>query len=235
MKKFAVLALALIMMLGAMVACSNDGDTKSDGVMTYKEYVAAALDSEVTIEAYVQATQSWWSNDEGKGLITAYLQDKDGAYFAYEMACSEADSKKLVPGTKIQVKGYKSEWEGEVEITDATFTFMDGKWTAEALDLTDSLTSEDKLLEHQNEKVAFKGMRVVSWAYQNETQGQDIYLTLSKNDKNYSFCVESYLTPGDSDLYKAVEALKEGDVIDVEGFLYWYKGMNPHITSVTKN
>ena len=24
-----------------------------------------------------------------------------------------------------------------------------------------------------------------------------------------------------------------GDVIDMEGFLYWYEGVNPHITSVT--
>ena len=33
-------------------------------------------------------------------------------------------------------------------------------------------------------------------------------------------------------VYNAVENLKVGDVIDMEGFLYWYEGMNPHITSV---
>ena len=37
----------------------------------------------------------------------------------------------------------------------------------------------------------------------------------------------------DSDVYKAVEALNIGDKIDMEGFLYWYEGVNPHITSVT--
>jgi hypothetical protein len=31
-----------------------------------------------------------------------------------------------------------------------------------------------------------------------------------------------------------VEALQVGDVIDAEGFLYWYNGANPHITKVTK-
>ena len=31
-------------------------------VMTYAEYEAAAMESEVIIEAYVQATQSWWAN-----------------------------------------------------------------------------------------------------------------------------------------------------------------------------
>ena len=29
------------------------------------------------------------------------------------------------------------------------------------------------------------------------------------------------------------ENLKIGDKVDMEGFLYWYEGVNPHITSVT--
>jgi hypothetical protein len=45
--------------------------------------------------------------------------------------------------------------------------------------------------------------------------------------------VESYLCDKDSDVYKAVEELQVGDVVDLEGFLYWYEGPNPHITSVT--
>ena len=44
---------------------------------------------------------------------------------------------------------------------------------------------------------------------------------------------ESYLCDKDTDVYKAVEALQIGDKIDMEGFLYWYEGVNPHITSVT--
>jgi hypothetical protein len=70
-------------------------------VMTYEEYAAAELDSPVHIEAYVQATQSWWDNK-----ITVYAADEDGAYFIYELACSEEDAAKLIPGTKIAVKGY---------------------------------------------------------------------------------------------------------------------------------
>ena len=45
--------------------------------------------------------------------------------------------------------------------------------------------------------------------------------------------MESYLTGEGSDVYEAVKALNVGDVIDLEGFLYWYNGANPHITSVT--
>ena len=36
-----------------------------------------------------------------------------------------------------------------------------------------------------------------------------------------------------SSAYKAVTNLKIGDKIDMEGFLYWYEGVNPHITSIT--
>ena len=45
--------------------------------------------------------------------------------------------------------------------------------------------------------------------------------------------MEFYLRGQDTDVYKAVEALNVGDTIDVEGFLYWYEGANPHVTSVT--
>ena len=53
------------------------------------------------------------------------------------------------------------------------------------------------------------------------------------NGASYSFTVESDLCGVDSDVYKAVKNLKIGDKIDMEGFLYWYNGVNPHITSVT--
>ena len=44
----------------ASEASTEEPDVKSEGVMTYDEYVDAELDSEVVIEAYVQAKQSWW-------------------------------------------------------------------------------------------------------------------------------------------------------------------------------
>ena len=38
-------------------------------VLSYADYVAADLDSEVTIESYVQAKQSWW---EDKATAVSY-------------------------------------------------------------------------------------------------------------------------------------------------------------------
>ena len=70
----------------ASEASTEEPDVKSEGVMTYDEYVDAELDSEVVIEAYVQAKQSWWEDK-----ATLYTQDKEGAYFIYNAACSEED------------------------------------------------------------------------------------------------------------------------------------------------
>ena len=225
MKKYIPLFLALLMAL-TLVACA-DADAKGEGVMTYEEYAAAALDAEVVIETYVQATQSWWDNK-----ITVYTQDKDGAYFLYEMACSEEDAAKLVPGTKIKVTGYKGEWAGEVEVMDATFEIQEGSWIAEPVDAT-SWLGTDELIKHQNEKVLFKGMTVEAVEYKNGEPGDDIYVTLGYNGASYDFCVEVYLTGTDSEVYTTVGALNVGDVVNVEGFLYWYEGVNPHITAIT--
>ena len=208
---------------------NNNEDEKDDGVMTYAEYVAAAVESEVVIEAYVQATQSWWSDK-----ITVYAADKDGAYFIYELACSEADAAKLTAGTKIKVTGYKAEWSGEVEIVDATFTFVENAdtYVAPAKDLTSKLGT-DELINYQNQLAAFKGVTVKSISYKNGEPGDDIYVTVTYNGADYDFCVERYLTGPETDVYKAFAEIEAGDVVDIEGFVYWYNGINTHITKVT--
>lgn len=241
MKKVLVLLLTLTLAM-SMVGCgsADNADKKSEGVMTYAEYVAAPLESQVVVETYVQAKQSWWEDK-----ATVYTQDKDGAYFLYDMACSAEDYEKLTKGTKIKVTGYKAEWSGEVEIIDATFEIMDGNYVAEAVDATAWLGT-DELIKHQNEFVTFKGMTVeaskdangndVAFLYNWDGSGQDgndLYFNVSYNGQTYNFTVESYLCDNTTEVYNAVKNLKIGDKIDMEGFLYWYEGVNPHITSVT--
>ena len=221
-------------------ATAEAEDVKSEGVMTYAEYAAAELDTEVTVETYVQAKQSWWEDK-----ATVYTQDKDGAYFLYEMACSEEDYAKLVPGTKIRVNGYKAEWAGEVEIVEATFEILEGNFIAEAEDVT-AMLAEEELVNHQNEFVAFKGMTVeaskdadgndVAFLYNWDGSGEDgndLYFNVSLDGQTYTFTVESYLCDNTTDVYAAVKNLQIGDVVDMEGFLYWYEGVNPHITALT--
>ena len=249
MKKLIALLLTLVMVL-SFAACAkteapaeatteateaNTTETTTEVVddtvaaaMTHEEYIAAEIDAEVVIETYVQATQSWWDNK-----ITVYCQSPDGAYFLYELACSEEDAAKLVPGTKIRVTGFKGEWAGEVEVMDGTFEFVEGDtYIAEATDVTELLGTEE-LIAHQNEFVSFTGMSVVGIEYKNGEPGDDIYVTLAKNGATYSFCVERYLTGPETEVYTTVGTLQVGDIIDVEGFLYWYETVNTHITSVT--
>ena len=221
MKKFVAIVLVLTMVL-SFAGCAGSK------AMTHADYMAAAMDSEVVIETYVQGHQSWWDNK-----ITVYCQSEDGAYFLYELQCSEEDAAKLVPGTKIRVTGTKGEWAGEVEIMDGTFEFVKGdSYIAPVFDAT-ALLGTDELINHQNEFVAFKGMTVEAVEYKNGEPGDDIYVTLGLNGASYDFCVEVYLTGPDTEVYQTVGTLEAGNVVDIEGFLYWYEGPNPHITGIT--
>ena len=235
MKKILSLVLVLALAMGVTLALAEEEAAEVE-LMSHEEYALAEIEAPVYVETYVQATQSWWD-----GKITVYAQSEDGAYFIYNMACSEEDAAKLIPGAKIAVKGFKSEWSGEIEITDATFEFIEADpFIAEAEDVT-ALLGTDELIKHQNEFVSFKGMTVeaydesgAAFAYKNaENKTDDLYFKVSKDGQTYDFCVEFYLCGNDTEVYKAVEALQVGQVIDCEGFLYWYNGANPHITAVT--
>ena len=233
MKKLFAAILALALCLSAFALAEE--------VMSYADYIAAEIDDEVTVETYVQATQGWW-DDNGTGKVTIYTQNEEGAYFLYNAVATEEEAAKLVPGTKIKVTGYKAEWSGEVEIVDATFEIEEGEYIAEPVDVTE-LLGTDALIEKQNQKVAFKGMTVeaindegaaflYNWDGSGD-EGSDLYFKVSSNGAEYTFTVESYLCGPGTDVYEAVKALKVGDVVDMEGFLYWYEGVNPHITAIT--
>ena len=248
-----VLSLAVVAAMALSVfACSADtAETTSEETqaavdyeyMSYAEYDAAALDTEVTVLCTVMATQSWWEDQ-----ITVYAQafDGDGAYFIYNMACSEEDSEGVTEGATILVTGYKSEWEGEIEITDATFEFTDlaQENPMEPVDLTADFGNDDALIAYQNRNFTMTGLTVEASGDNGEaflyswdgsgSQGDDLYFTVSNGETTMTFTVESYLTGADTDVYQAVEALNVGDTIDVAGFLYWYQGANPHITAVVE-
>ena len=231
MKK--ILAFVLVLLMLAACAVAEDAQP----VMTHAEYVAADLESEVTIETYVQDKQGWWQD---QAII--YCQSEDGAYFLYNMPISKEDYDKLVPGTKIRVNGYKGEWAGEIEILDATFEIIEGEtFIAEPTDATAAL-GKSYLVAHQNELVVLKGLTVKDYgdgnpfAYKDPAgKTDDIYIKFEKDGVEYEFVVEYYLRNNETEVYKAVEALQIGDVVDVEGFLYWYNGANMHITGVAKD
>ena len=235
--------LVLLLVL-SLTSCGKKKDNfdpseKSEGVMTYAQYAAAAVDTEVTVECFVMDHQSWWDNK-----ITVYCADPDGAYFLYELPCSEADSKKLVPGTMIRVKGVKSEWSGEVEIVDSSFEILDkGTWTPTAFDATSLFGKDDELAKHMNQLVKFKNVTVEAnsdgaaftykWDGSGE-QGDDVYFYVSLNGTSYQFLIESYLRDSSTTVYKTAEGLKAGDKVTLEGYLYWYNGPQMHVININK-
>ena len=208
-------------------------------VISHETYTETALGTPVTVETYIQDKQI-----RINGKASFYLQSEDGAYFAYAIPCTQEEYDALTPGTKVRISGIKSMWKDEVEITDATFEVLDGSFIAEAVDVT-ALFGTDKLIDHQNEKVTFKGLTVeaktdpegnaVAFLYNWNGlggEGDDLYFDVTVNGKKLTFTVESDLCGAETDAYKAVKALQIGDVIDVTCYLYWYDGPNPHVFAV---
>ena len=214
---------------------TEDATEPAAEVMTYADFMAAETDALVCVESYIQAHQAWWfDSDAGHGKVTIYLQDAEGAYFAYEVNCTEEVAAQLVPGTKVRVSGEKAEWAGEIEIMNSTLEVIEGadSYVAEAKDVTALLGSEE-LEAEMNKLVSFKGMTVSGISFKDSQWDPDIYVALTKDGAEYSFCVENYLSGPDTELYETVKGLTEGTVIDLEGYLYWYEGPNTHITAVT--
>ena len=254
MKKLIALLLALTMLV-AIAGCNNQKpvetqpkETKpaetqpSSNAMTYDEYVAAANDTEVVVEAYVAAIESWWD-----GNIQVYALCDEGGYYIYNLACAEEDAAKFTVGTKVRFTGFKGEWAGEVEIMDGKYEILEGETKTFTADDVTALVGTDELATRMNDLVAIKGLTVaaskdangndVAYLYKwdgSGKQGDDLYFNVTLGDKTYTFTVNAYMigTGADSEVYKTIEGLKIGDVIDIEGFLYWYNGAQPHVTSV---
>ena len=63
--------------------------------------------------------------------------------------------------------------------------------------------------------------------------GMNVVVTPPNGSNSYTFTVEYYLCNETTEVYEAVRNLNVGDVIDLEGFLYWYNGANLQATALT--
>ena len=226
-------------------APTEPSEPEDDGIMSYAEFMAAEIDDECVIEFYVQASQGWWfDSTANQGKVTIYGQTEEGGYFAYEAICDEATGAKVVPGAKVRITGAKKIFNGLHEIVNGTLEIVEATaWTATAMDVT-ALMGTDTLFDHVGKKVTINDATVVAanadgaaflykWNGAGK-EGDDLYFNVQIGDKTYTLCVESYLCGLGSDAYEAVRGLKVGDVIDIEAYLYWYDGPQPHVYSVTK-
>ena len=173
-------------------------------------------------------------------------QDKEYPYPQNHQQPLKEEYDALQVGDKIRVTGTKATWSGEEEIKNITsLEKIDGHYIAPAKDVT-SLFGTDELEKNENLFVSIKGAVVVASKVKNDEteypflykyngsgeRGEDLYFNVKIGEETYTFVVESDYQTQDSDAYKAVEALKVGDTIDLEGILYWYNGPQPHISKV---
>ena len=230
-----IIAMVLVLMMSLCVCAFAETEEKGEGVMTYEEYAAAEMDTEVTIEAYIQDKLSWW-----QGAASFHAQDMDGAYYIYNLPCTEEEfNDVLTIGAKIKVTGFKAEWAGEIEISDASaWEVLEGEYIAEPIDVTE-LLGTDEIAEKMNMLVSFNGLTIEE-VVENEgnsfqygwdgsgSEGDDLYFKAN----GQTFVVESYLRGPGTDVYEAVKALEVGQVVNMTGYLYWYEGAQPHVISV---
>jgi len=218
----------------------KDPFAKSEGVMTYAQYAAADDDDVINIEAFVQAKQAY---NTQYGSASLYLADPDGAYFGYGLYCTPEQYEQMTEGTLVHVTGYKTSYKGlpEIAYRDSVVEVVGGEsWIAPATDLTEAFATGDPF-EYVGQKFSVTAAIAASTDGQaflydwngSGSRGSDVYFNVTIGGKVFQFLVESSLCNEDTDVYKAAEALKVNDVVDIEGFLYWYDGPNPHITSIT--
>ena len=211
---------------------------KGEGVMTYEEFMAAELMEPVVIEAFVQGKQSYYA---AKGTANVYLADMDGAYYCYGLAMTQEQFDKLAKGVKVKVSGEKAEYAGEIEVSNGVLEeiWEDINYETAYGDVTAFISEPEELVKFMNLSVQFTDMVVLAQddgsavSKKQSDSDPDLYFRAGNQYGIVDFCVESFLTGPDTDAYKAVEALKVGDMVNVQGFLYWYNGANPHVTDIT--
>ena len=252
-KLFAISAIAGVALLAS---CNNGGETTTEtkapettttvatNVLSYDEYIAAEVGSEVTIEAYITGRTTWYNN-----AASFYLADDNGGYYVYNLPCTEEEYASLLINKKLQVTGAKAEWKGEVEINCQTATENGGWQLCDGEDFNPSSTNitsiaKDVLDNYKNQSVKALGLTVTKAPYTNfedftlePKAGADVYFEVKDDAGNTAtFVVEAYLENSQygSDVYNAVCALNVGDRIDLEGFVYYWENPQLQVTGLTK-
>ena len=229
-----------------LVSCSSApaNNTVAVPALTYAEYAAASDEAKVVIEGYIQS----YALVYGGSRVSMFLQDDDGGYYVYLAVCDAEKASQLEIGKLVRVTGVKGSYAGEREVQEqSTFEFLSESKIYDPFDITALLGETPTLEKMMNRRVSLKGLVIresygtddASFAFLYNWDGSgkagdnnDIYFSASHGEDYSLFVVESDENQEGSSVYSSATSFSVGDVVDLEGFLYWYNGPNIHVSSI---
>jgi hypothetical protein len=177
-----------------------------------------------------------YANSVSDRAWIATYDDAARYYVAWAHSSTKAE---IIDGRVITVTLETNSDDARLDVPLTVKVKLPGSWLGAKL-------GTEELINYQTMYTAFKGATVVAkvdadgnehafyYKWNNAgSEGDDIYFDVSINGATYTFVIESYLTGASTDVYKAAQALKVGDTVDLVGFLYWYEGPQAHVVSIT--
>ncbi len=240
------ITLVLILIL-ALIPGAASASGAEEGVMTWEEFQACDYSEPVTVDTYLQ---SWWI--WSGSYVLFFAQGPDGGYYINKALPMDEVKDFMVPGTAVRISGTKVQDSGSYYpcIQDPVLSLRDAEpWVAEAEDVT-GLLGTDGLDRCQFCRVVFRGMTVEpslirgnpepqAFLYGDDGSGahesnSDLYFNASLGGKTFRFRVHTGMNGNDTEVYRAVEGLRIGDTVDLEGIMNRrFSKTEPWITSVT--
>ena len=202
--------------------------TYSQDPMTYDEFVAAAKGADVYVTGVVTGIAT------GTNSSNIYLEDSDGAYYIYGATGDVLAS--LAIGNTISVRGTKAEFNGLLEIENATIAILDtATVTPNTTDITSTLEAAtalnaDSLKALQGKYITIKGVTLDSVNISgNNSQYYNLYFTLDGNASNLKFYLYYNITGVNIDNEDLTELYNEfnknlGRKADIVGYVTWNNG-----------
>lgn len=193
---------------------------------TYAEYVAAEDDSTVVVRGIITGfvSKGKYGNTAGNSI---YFQDKDGGYYAYNLATDPIVDDKLEVGMEIRVTGLKDTYNGTYEIVNASVEVLSQDRKPEApVDFTEAYKKatdlkDNALVYQQSMLVTIKGVTITgqdaaNGYYKFKLGELESYIRISS-----SACP---MTKDEQDAFIKLHTDHNGWTADVTGLVCVYNG-----------
>ena len=217
---------------GESVSASFNRKVPKFQTLTWDEFLAVEKGNAVAVDGVITALLSKSLGDSTNGL---YVQSEDGGYYVYNLATDPIADDNLAAGMTVRVKGNKDDYNGTLEIIDATVTVISEEITpVTPIDYTEiyknaTALTDAALAGKQAMFVVVKGVQITgqdtsSGYYKFKLGELESYIRISS-----SVCP---LNADDTNAFKALHAEKNGFVADVAGVICVYNGAF-YLTPVT--